>query len=70
MIEAIPDLIYIFDKSGKFTYYKAKCFDILPVNKDNIIGKNIRDLIFSPHQIKMMNHYIEEAFKTKKSKYL
>ena len=66
LIEAMPDLIYRFDKSGNFTYYKAKSFEIFPVNQENIIGKNIKDLMFSPHQIKMMNQYIEKAFKTKK----
>jgi PAS domain S-box-containing protein len=66
LIEAIPDLIYIFDKSGRFLYCKAKSFEVLPVNHEHIIGKNIKDLIFSPHQLKMMNHFVDKAFKTKK----
>ena len=50
LIEAIPDLIFILDKSGNYTYIKSKDDSILAVPANKLIGKNIRNGGFSQEQ--------------------
>ena len=65
LIEAIPDLIYIFDKQGRISYYKSKNFNYFSTNPELIIGKNVRELISTPRQLKLFNGFVELAFKTR-----
>ena len=63
LANAIPDVVYIVDRTGKIKYINslvATLFDTIP---ENIIGKSINE-IFSPEYAKRHMNAIEQVFNT------
>ena len=59
LLEAIPDLIFVLDRDAQITDFKAAEDIALYVDKDNILGSNIRDLL--PEDL--VSSYLEESSK-------
>ncbi|MCD4773371.1 MAG: tetratricopeptide repeat protein [Bacteroidales bacterium] len=45
ILEVLPDLIFLFDKNGKFLFYHAPNEDILYVKPEKFMGKSIYDVL-------------------------
>ncbi|MFZ0390448.1 MAG: PAS domain S-box protein, partial [Calditrichia bacterium] len=62
LLEAMPDLMFVFSRKGKFLSFKAHETDILAIPPDDIIGKNISDVGFSGNDLKQFRKAMEDAF--------
>lgn len=63
LLSAIPDLLFVTDKNGIFSDFKASK-DLLFVKPEKIIGQSI-SAILPPDVAEKGLHYIKEAYKTK-----
>ncbi len=52
--EAIPDLVFIIDKDGKYLDYKPDAEKRLETNKDTIVGKNLSDFFDEVNQSEIL----------------
>ncbi len=63
--EAIPDIVFIINKDGKYLEYKADAERRLGTAKENIVGKNLTDF-FEPEKVQEILLKIQTAIQTKK----
>ncbi|MGB3514708.1 MAG: ATP-binding protein [Microcoleaceae cyanobacterium] len=63
LLDAIPDLIFLFNHNGFFLDYKASRKDDLLLSTDELIGKKISD-VFPENAAKQYLQYLEQALKT------
>ena len=63
-LEAIPDLMLIFDKNGVYLDYHAPDESLLAVTPDEFLGKSIKDVFDEPISSLMINS-LDNTFKTK-----
>ncbi|HHE37537.1 MAG TPA: PAS domain S-box protein, partial [Candidatus Cloacimonetes bacterium] len=64
LLQAIPDMIFVLDKNGKYLDFEAEKNGLLAIPRKQIIGKNIKDAGFNEQQIKLILNKIEESIKT------
>jgi len=64
LLQAIPDMIFVLDKNGKYLDYEAEKNGLLSIPREQIIGKNIKDVGFNEQQIKIILKKIEAAIQT------
>lgn len=62
LIDALPDLIFIFDKSDRITYYRSKKIDAPDLNKD---FSNLYDLIKSEKLLRLFKIHKERTFNSR-----
>jgi len=64
LLQAIPDMIFILTRDGRYVDFKAKQKEDLAIPASEIIGKNIRDAGFSGDSLKEIFNGIEKAIDT------
>lgn len=64
LLEAIPDLIFVFKKDGTCVAYHSQSDDELAVSKEQVIGMNIKDVGFSPEILDLFYMNIDIALRT------
>ncbi|MFH2096023.1 MAG: PAS domain S-box protein, partial [Bacteroidota bacterium] len=64
LLDAIPDTIFIFDKDGNYLDYKPDVLGALAIEKEKIIGKNLKDF-FSGDEEKEFRGKINKALEGK-----
>ncbi|HVP93776.1 MAG TPA: PAS domain S-box protein [Methanoregulaceae archaeon] len=64
MIAAIPDLLFVLSSDGTCLDFQATNKNLLALPPDQIIGKNIRDVIFSADTIKVFFQAMSKAIDT------
>ncbi len=61
LVQAIPDMMFVLNKDGDFTDFKADRDEDLAVPREEIIGKNVRDIGFSDFYIKSIFESLDKA---------
>jgi PAS domain S-box-containing protein len=61
LLQAIPDMMFVLNKDGTFTDFKADLDEDLAIPRDEIIGKNVRDIGFSDFYIKSIFESLDKA---------
>lgn len=64
---AIPDIMFIYDKEGVFVDYYTSREDLLYIKPENFLGKNIREVLPKDISVKFCDK-IKESFADGKSK--
>ncbi len=64
LLAAIPDLIFVFRRDGTHVEVKVNNADDLMMAPTEAIGKNIRDLGFTPEQLTLFFEHVEQAILT------
>ncbi|NWJ98472.1 MAG: PAS domain S-box protein [Chloroflexi bacterium] len=65
LIEAMPDMLFRFNRDGVFVNYKASLADKLLVNRENFIGRNVSEIL-PPNLAEKTLEYIELTLQTGK----
>jgi PAS domain S-box-containing protein len=63
LIEAIPDLMFVIGRDGKYLDFHAPNSNLLLVSPDQFMGRNIEDVL-PPYLFKHLRDRIEEAIMT------
>ncbi|MBN1897908.1 MAG: PAS domain S-box protein [Spirochaetes bacterium] len=66
LLQAIPDLMFVYNKDGVFVEFKEARKQDLALKPAEIIGKNLRDVGFSPYYLNLIFHHTKQAFMTRK----
>jgi len=64
LLQAIPDMIFVLDKNGKYLDFEAEKNGLLAVPREQIIGKSIMDTGFNESQVKLILNKIEAAIQS------
>lgn len=64
LLQAIPDMMFVFTKDGTFTDFKADRDEELALPRDEIIGKNVQDLGFSDEYVEAIFACVNEVLAT------
>ncbi len=64
LLQAIPDMMFVLTKDGTFTDFKADRDEDLAIPRDEIIGKNVRDVGFSDNYVESIFDCVKEALAT------
>jgi PAS domain S-box-containing protein/putative nucleotidyltransferase with HDIG domain len=64
LLQAIPDMMFVLAKDGTFTDFKADRDEDLVMPRDEIIGKNVRDVGFFDHYVESIFDCMKEALAT------
>lgn len=65
LLDAIPDLLFIVDKNGLYSFFKPDIYHELEVPENNVVGKKLEDF-FSGDMLQKVKVYIGESLKTSK----
>lgn len=65
LLDAIPDLLFIVDRNGMYSYFKPDIYHELEVPVDSVIGKNLHDF-FSGDMLKKVQNCILDSLETLK----
>ena len=63
IVEAVPDLMFQLDRSGRFLSYESPRTDDLAVSPEAFLGKSV-DQVFPPHFAKEIRERVERALAT------
>jgi PAS domain S-box-containing protein/putative nucleotidyltransferase with HDIG domain len=64
LLKAMPDMIFVLTRDGTFTDFKADRDEDLALPRDEIIGKNVRDVGFSDYYTESVLDCVEEVLST------
>jgi PAS domain S-box-containing protein/putative nucleotidyltransferase with HDIG domain len=64
LLKAMPDMIFVLTKDGTFTDFKADRDEDLALPRDEIIGKNVRDVGFSDYYTGSILDCVAEVLST------
>ncbi len=64
LLRAMPDMIFVLTRDGTFTDFKADRDEDLALPRDEIIGKNVRDVGFSDYYTESILDCVTEVLST------
>lgn len=64
LLRAMPDMMFVLTKDGTFIDFKADRDEDLAMPREDIIGKNVRDVGFSDYYVESIFKCVEEALAT------
>ena len=63
VVSSVPDFIYSFDLSGRFTFVNQPLLDLWQKTFDEAVGKDFHDLDYPPALAKKLQHQIQKVIK-------
>ena len=61
LLDAFPDLLYVLDESGKFSFINRRLEHLFPDSREGLIGRDWRELFDRwPVLAEQLNHHIDE----------
>lgn len=64
VMSAVPDLVYQFDREGRFTYISQSLLDLWQKTQEEAIGKNFHELDYPPDLAAKLQRQIQEVIET------
>ena len=64
VVSSVPDFIYSFDLSGRFTFVNQPLLDLWQKTFDEAVGKDFHDLDYPPDLAKKLQHQIQKVIRT------